>query len=67
MSNSDKLDFLKRMASHLDEITHSSRISVTVSMIILRIKNKLETIFKEIYVKVISQKITNVCTEVSFV
>ena len=37
--------------SHLDEITNSSRISVTVSMIILKIKNKLETLFKEIDVK----------------
>jgi pterin-4a-carbinolamine dehydratase len=67
VSNSEKLGFLKRVASHVDEITHSSRISVTISMIILKIKNKLETIIKEIDVKVINQKIANVCAEVSFV
>jgi hypothetical protein len=55
------------MASHLDEITHSSRISVTVSMIILKIEDKVGTLFKKIGVKVINQKITNVCAEVSFV
>jgi len=67
VSNSEELDFLKRMASHLDEITHSSRISVTVSMIILKIEDKVGTLFKEIGVKVINQKITNVCAEFSFV
>ena len=49
------------------EIIHSSRISVTVSMIILKIKNKLENLIKVIDVQVINQKITNVCANVSFV
>jgi hypothetical protein len=65
--DSEKLGFLKRMVSEVDEIIHSSRISVTLSMIILKIRNTLKNLIKEIYIKVINQKITNVCAEVSFV
>jgi len=67
VSDSEKLGFLKRMAFKVDEIIHSSRISVTLFVIILKIKNALETLIKEIDIKVINQKTTNVCAEVSFV
>jgi hypothetical protein len=67
VSNREKLGFLKRMASQVDEIIHSSRISVTISMIIMKIKNKLENLIKEIDVKVTNPKITSVCAKVSFV
>jgi hypothetical protein len=67
VSDREKLGFLKSMASQVDEIIHSSRISVTISMIIMKIKNKLENLIKEIDVKVTNQKITNVCAKISFV
>jgi hypothetical protein len=53
VSNSEKLGFLKRMVSQVDEIIHSSRKSVTVSMIIMKIENTLENLIKEIDIKVI--------------